>query len=169
MELNKNEFAPYYATYISKSIFFKDIVKSLKEQEEELDAFFSNIPVEKHEFRYEVGKWTIKDILLHLIDAERVFSYRALRISRNDKTEMPDFEENDYVLNASANNRTIENLLLEYKSVRSATISLFTSFTEEQKMRIGTASNSTVSVRALGYIILGHELHHVSVIKERYL
>ena len=123
----------------------------------------------KHEFRYAEGKWTIKDIILHLIDAERIFAYRALRIARNDKTALPGFEENDYVVTANANNREYESLFTEYETVRNATISLFKTFTSEDFLRLGTASNNSISVRAIGYITLGHELHHKNVILERYL
>ena len=131
--------------------------------------FFKTIPVFKHEFQYALEKWTIKDIILHLIDAERIFTYRALRIARNDKTELPGFEENDYVVTANANNREYESLLAEYETVRNASISLFETFTSEDLFRLGTASNNSVSVRAIGYILLGHELHHKNVILERYL
>ncbi|NHN25964.1 DinB family protein [Flavobacterium jejuense] len=166
---NKDEFAPFYADYIAKSLLHTDIVGGLKQQQEKIVSFFKSIPENKQEFRYEIGKWTPKDILLHLIDAERIFTYRALRISRNDQTALSGFEENDYVPNAGANSRNMDSLIEEYETVRNATISLFSSLTEEQLLRIGIASGSTVSVRAIGCIILGHELHHVSVIKERYL
>lgn len=169
IQFNQNEFAPFYANYINKAMFFKDIVAGLKTQEEEIVSFLKNIPLEKQDFRYAEGKWTIKDVLLHIIDVERIFSYRALRISRNDSTPIPGFEENDYVSFANANSRSFESLIEEYISVRKATISLFSSFTEEQYMRIGVASNNAVSVRALGYIILGHEKHHILVVEERYL
>ncbi len=169
IEFNKNEFAPYYTTYVSKSIFHLDILEGLEKQKNEMLYFFSSIPVEKQEYQYEIGKWTPKDILLHLIDAERIFAYRALRISRNDKTELSGFDENEYVPFAKANERSITNLLEEFETVRNATISLFKSFTQEELIRVGVASKSSVSVRAIAYIILGHENHHVSIIKERYL
>ena len=166
--LQTNEFASYYENYI-KLVSEQDIIKGLIKQKEEMLHFFKSIPVFKYEFRYAEGKWTIKDIILHLIDAERIFTYRALRIARNDKTELPGFEENDYVTEANANNREYESLLVEFEIVRNATISLFETFTSEELLRLGTASNNSVSVRAIGYIILGHELHHKNVILERYL
>ena len=166
--LHSNEFAPYYENYI-KLVPEQDIVKGLINQKEELLHFFKSIPVFKQEFRYAEGKWTIKDIILHLIDAERIFAYRALRIARNDTTSLPGFEENDYVVFANANDREYESLLAEYEIVRNATISLFQTFTEKDLLRIGTASQCSVSVRAIGYITLGHELHHKNVILERYL
>jgi DinB superfamily len=168
INLHSNEFASYYSNYI-KLVPEQDIVKGLILQKEEMVHFFSSIPVFKHEFRYTEGKWTVKDILLHLIDAERVMSYRALRIARNDKTALPGFEENDYVISARANERDFENLLQEYIIVRNATIILFESFNVEELQLLGIASNSSVSVRAIGYIILGHELHHKQIILEKYL
>lgn len=147
----------------------QDIIKGLIKQKEEILHFFKSIPVFKHEYSYAEGKWTVKDIILHLIDAERIFAYRALRIARNDNTALPGFEENDYVVTANANNREYESLLAEYESVRNATISLFETFSSEDLLRLGTASNCSVSVRAIGYITLGHELHHKNIILERYL
>ena len=166
--LRPNEFAPYYENYI-KLVPEQDIIKGLIKQKKEMLHFFKSIPVFKHEFQYAEGKWTIKDIILHLIDAERIFTYRALRIARNDKTELPGFEENDYVVTANANNREYESLLAEYETVRNASISLFETFTTDDLLRLGMASNNNVSARAIGYIILGHELHHKNVILERYL
>ena len=112
--LQSNEFAPYYENYI-KLVPEQDIIKGLIKQKEEMLHFFKLVPVFKHEFRYAEGKWTIKDIILHLIDAERIFAYRALRIARNDNTALPGFEENDYVITANANNREYESLLANMK------------------------------------------------------
>ena len=169
IQFNSNEFAPYYETYVSKALLHLDIVNGLEMQEQEIASFFKEIPLEKQEYSYKEGKWTPKDILLHLIDAERIFVYRALRISRNDATPLAGFEENDYVPTAKANDRTMANLIEEYLAVRKASISFFKNVTQEQLTRVGVASNHSVSVRAIGYIILGHEKHHLSVIKERYL
>ncbi|VXA99814.1 Damage-inducible protein DinB [Flavobacterium sp. 9AF] len=169
MKLQENEFAPYYANYIIKSLLHTDILEGLKKQQDAVVSFFTSLPSDKLEYQYQTGKWTPKDILLHLNDAERIFAYRALRISRNDQTPLSGFEEDDYVPFGNANVRSIENLIDEYVSIRNATITLFKNFSEEDLMRIGIASNASVSVRAIGYIILGHELHHMSVIKERYL
>ena len=166
--LQANEYVSYQMNYI-KLVSEQNIVKGLNNQKEEMIHFFSAIPVFKQEFRYEESKWTIKDLLLHLIDAERVFAYRALRIARNDATALPGFDENEYVLAAHANERAYESLLEEYRIVRDATISLFSSFSESDFLKLGTASNASVSVRGIGYCILGHELHHKQIIIERYL
>ncbi len=166
--LQSNEFALYYENYI-KLVQEEDIVKGLLRQKDEMLHFFKSVPVFKHEFRYAEGKWTIKDIILHLIDTERIFAYRALRIARNDQTALPGFEENDYVITANANNREFESLLAEYETVRNASVILFETFTTDDLFRLGIASNNSVSVRAIGYIILGHELHHKNSILEKYI
>ena len=147
----------------------QDIVLGLKENVISVVDFYQNIPSEKLEHAYAEGKWTPKDILLHIIDTERVFVYRAMRIARQDKTEMVGFEQDDYVDAGKANNRTINSLIEEYKAVRNATIVLFDSFSDEELKSIGKANGSPVSVRAIGYIITGHENHHNNVIRERYL
>lgn len=162
-------FAPYYESYVKTVLGFENFNEALKQQAIETIIFFKNMPEDKLEFRYKEGKWTPKDILLHLIDAERIFAYRALRFARNDKTELPGFEENDYVILAKANLRTIESLLEEYQTVRKATIELFKNWNEEELSRVGMASNNLISVKAIAYIILGHEKHHISIIEERYL
>lgn len=162
-------FAPFYATYVEKASQFENFINEFEKQMEVTSIFFKDIPDEKQQFSYAEGKWTPKDILLHLIDSERIFAYRALRIARNDQTELPGFEENDYAAVAGANLRTLESLLEEYQAVRTATIHLFKYWNEDQLSRVGKASNFLVSVKALAYIILGHEQHHITIIKERYL
>lgn len=117
---------------------------------------------------YAPGKWTVKDIIQHLIDAERVFSYRALRFARNDKTLLPGFEENDYAVTAEASKRTMDDLLDEFYMVRESTIKLFESFTDEMLMREGVLPSGDASVLAIGFIMPGHTIHHLNVIKERY-
>ena len=120
-------------------------------------------------YRYEPNKWTPKDVILHIVDAERIFQYRALRIARCDKTALPGFEENSYVETANANSRTLNSIIEEFKLVRTTTIQLFETFNEHQLLEIGTASDKTISVRALLPIIIGHQLHHQNILNERYL
>jgi DinB superfamily len=117
---------------------------------------------------YAPSKWTAKDIIQHLIDAERVFSYRAMRFARNDKTHLPGFEENDYAATANASKRTMDELLDEYYLVRDSTIKLFRSFSDEMLMREGVIPSGNVSVLAIGFVMPGHTIHHLNVIKERY-
>jgi uncharacterized damage-inducible protein DinB len=166
--LHTNEYVPYQMNYI-KLVSEENILKGLIDQKEEMIHFFKSIPVFKQEYSYEAGKWTIKDLLLHLIDAERIFAYRALRIARNDSTALPGFDENAFVVAANANERDFETLLKEYVSVREATLSLFENFSATDLLKLGTASGASVSVRGIGYCLLGHELHHKQVIIERSL
>jgi hypothetical protein len=118
---------------------------------------------------YATGKWTVKDILQHVIDNERVMAYRALRFSRNDKTVLPGYDETLFASEAGANGRSLSNILNKLERVRSSTIDLFSTFTGETMQRKGIAFNAEISVLALGFIIVGHQLHHYNVIRERYL
>jgi uncharacterized damage-inducible protein DinB len=166
--LNSSEYHSYYKSYIDKSTSV-DIVEGLLANLESVLTFLLEIPEEKYDYAYADDKWTVKDVLLHVIDTERIFCYRALRIVRGDKTPLAGFEQDDYVVTANALNRTFSSLVEEYKSVRQATITLFKNLENESLLQIGEASGSPVSVRALGYIITGHENHHIQVLKERYL
>jgi uncharacterized damage-inducible protein DinB len=127
------------------------------------------LPAEKLTFRYAEGKWTIKEILVHLIDDERIYAYRALRFARQDQTELPGFEQDDYALHSGANERDIHDILKEFATVRAATISLFEGFDREALLRTGIADGKIMSVRAAAYHIAGHEMRHLNIIKERYL
>ncbi|WP_092467980.1 DinB family protein [Winogradskyella thalassocola] len=164
-----SEYNPYYKPYIEATNKDLGIVEGLKQNLDDMVSFYSNIPQGKHSYAYAEGKWTIKDILLHTIDTERVFAYRALRISRQDKTPLAGFEQDDYVVHANAEKRTMDSLLEEYRAVRQATITLFSSFDTDTLLFIGEASGFPVSVRAIGYIIMGHENHHLEIINERYV
>ncbi len=168
-DLKSNEYASFYGGYINQVSDEYTLVEELEISVHRLVKFVREIPMDKFDFRYAEGKWTIKDILQHLIDAERVFAYRALRFARNDKTELPGFEEDDYVLEANANKRSIQDLLTELLIVRQSTLALFKTFSNEQLLRIGIASNNPMSVRALGFVIIGHQNHHQRVFEERYL
>ena len=168
-ELNSGEYAPYYANYITQVTNEYNLMEELEISVHRLIKFVQDIPMDKYDYRYAEGKWTIKDILQHLIDAERIFAYRALRFARNDKTELPGFEENDYADIANGDKRSIMELLTELSVVRQATLSLFKNFKEEQLLRSGIASNNNMSVRALGFVIIGHQNHHQKIFQERYL
>lgn len=168
-QLQPTEFAPYQQSYIAQVSDEYTLVEELEISVHRLVKFVREIPMDKFDYRYAEGKWTIKDIILHLIDAERIFAYRALRFARNDKTELPGFDENNYVDEANANSRSIQDLLTELLVVRQSTLSLFKSFSEEQLLRVGIASNNPMSVRALGFVIIGHQNHHQKIFQERYL
>ena len=128
-----------------------------------------SIPGEKLLFRYAPGKWTIKEVLVHIIDDERIYACRAMCFARNEKKSLPGFEQDEYAAASGANNRSIESILEEYEAVRYATIALYKGFSEDALLRSGIANDNPATVRALGYHIAGHELHHMNIIKEKYL
>ena len=167
-QLPVNEYSQFNATYIN-AFENVELLEELEISLHDFIRFVREIPMDKFDYRYAEGKWTIKDIIQHIIDAERIFAYRALRISRNDPTPLPGFEENDYVENTDANSRSIQELLTELSAVRHSNLLLFKSFSNEQLTRMGTASNHPISVRALGFLIIGHQKHHQKVFQERYL
>jgi hypothetical protein len=162
-----DEFAPYYGTYIDT--VSENVLGELEHQAISFPKFIKSIPVDMGYYAYSEGKWTIKEVVGHMIDTERIMAYRALRIARSDQTPLASFEENDYVANASFNDRSLESLSEEFAAVRIANVYLFKSLSEEVYSRKGTASDKSVSVRALLYIIVGHVNHHWKVIEERYL
>lgn len=163
-----HEYGAYYFNYISK-VQTDDILRTLADAKDSTPEFFKNLPKEKWDYRYAPGKWSIKGVLQHLIDGERVFAYRALRIARNDMTPLPGFDEQLFAQTCHADSRTPASLLAEYKAVRTATLHLYQSFTEEDIARIGTASDFPTSPLAIAFIIAGHERHHLGIIRERYL
>ena len=158
----------FYHNYINH-VPENDLMTAFKNQTPVVIQFFQNIPENKIDYAYAQGKWTIKEILMHIMDDERIYAYRALRIARNDKTELPGFEQDDYVPYSRANERSIQSIRKEYVTVRKATLSLFRSFSGEDLQRRGTANNNVSSVRGLLYHLAGHELHHLEIIKEKYL
>lgn len=167
-ELNSDEYGDFYATYLN-TLNNVDLLEELEISVHRLIRFVQEIPMDKFDYRYAEGKWTIKDILQHLIDCERIFAYRALRFSRGDKTELPGFDENEYALTADGNQRSIKDLLTELALVRQATLALFKNFDDETLKRSGVASKNQMSVRAAGFIIIGHQNHHQRIFEERYL
>lgn len=168
-QLQPEEYASYYAAYVRNVSPEYTLTEELEIAVHRFIKFVQNIPMDKFDYRYAEGKWTIKDIIQHLIDAERIFAYRALRFARNDKTALASFDEDTYVAEAHANMRSIQDLLTEMAIVRQATLALFKSFSSEELLRQGTASNTTMSVRALGFVIIGHQNHHQRIFEERYL
>jgi len=167
-ELPSSEYNPFYQTYVM-ALGNVGLFEELKTGKSNFLSLFEKISEEKLDFAYEEGKWTLAEAIVHTIDTERIFQYRALCIARNDKTPFPGFDQDAYVPYSNASNRTRKDLIEEYKAVRDSTISLFNSFDEESIKRIGTASGSKMSVRALGFIISGHQAHHIRIIEERYL
>ena len=162
-----SEYDPYYEHYISL-VPGDDIKAALTTQPAELNALFADMPDEKGTFAYADGKWTIKEVLSHLIDGERIFAYRILRISRGDETPIEGFEQDGYIENSNANNRSFAELLDEFDLQRRSNLLLLKNITDEGTHRLGTASGNPVSVRALAYIMAGHIQHHVSILKDQY-
>jgi DinB superfamily len=162
-----DEYAAYYEKYVSL-VSTDDVLATLEKQPSELVSALSARKEADGGFRYAPGKWTVNESLGHVIDAERVFSYRALRIARNDKTPLAGFEQDDYVKYGSFGHRTLAGLLDEFRSVRQATASLFRGLDDAAWSRRGIASNNEVTVRGLAYIIAGHELHHRRIFQEKY-
>ena len=152
-----------------------NILEFLRRSVKDIKKFIYSIPVEKLTYRYEPGKWTIKEILVHIVDDERIFAYRALRNARNDETPVHGFNQEDYVKHCGANERSMESIFQEYEAVREATITLFQNLPEESFTRSGAGIDldgiikNTRTVRALAFHIAGHEQRHIEVIKERYL
>lgn len=167
-QLLENEYSGGFATYVREAGDV-NLIEELEISLHDFIRFVQNIPMDKFDYRYAEGKWTIKEIIQHLIDCERIFAYRALRFSRNDQTPLASFEENDYALNTNANGRSIQELLTELSAVRHSNLLFYKSLSEEQLKRMGTASNIQISVRALGFTIIGHQKHHQKVFEERYL
>lgn len=162
------EYGQFYQGYINQ-VTEDNVLPLLETELTRTIAFFESIPAEKLDYAYAEGKWTIKELIVHLSDAERVMAYRALRVGRGDQTPLPGFDENVYVPNSYASERTVADSLAEFKAVRQASIALFRTFKAEAWASVGIASGHPISVRALAYIIIGHTRHHINIIKERYL
>ena len=163
------EYAPYAIQYIGLLPDDGLVLTHLQTNLEATHKFLSSLPEDKLMYCYAEGKWTIKQIVQHIADDERIFAYRALRFARNDAAELPGFDQDEYTRHSGAHRRTLDDLLGELATVRAATLSLYNGLTDETMMRIGVASGNVMSVRAIAYHIAGHELRHMSVVRERYL
>jgi hypothetical protein len=163
-----NEYAPYYERYISL-VPDEDLVKTLERQGAETLALLRGLDEEKGAHRYEPGKWSVKQLVGHISDGERIFSYRALAFARGDSQPLPGMEQDEWMAGVDFDARTLAGLVDEFEAVRSATLHLLRHLSDEAWARRGAASGNEVTVRALAYVIAGHEAHHVRVLKERYL
>jgi uncharacterized damage-inducible protein DinB len=159
---------PHFMRYV-EYVKGLEMMDALKTSSAQMQEFLKTVPEEKGTYRYAEGKWSIKEVLTHLMDAERIFCYRALRFARNDKTELHGFEENDYAPEANAHARTIRQLAEEMVRLRATTIDLFASCTPAMLARSGKANKAEVQVKAFAYIASGHEMHHLSIFQERYM
>ncbi len=163
------EYPSYYEGYLSVLSPQTNLLEELEASHYYFIKFVQDVPMDKFDYRYAEGKWTIKEIIQHLIDSERVYAYRALRFSRNDKTELPGFDENDFMVNCDANKRHLKDLLHEFSLVRHTTLELFRSLSEEALCHTGKANGSAMSVRAIGFMIIAHQEHHKNIFRELYL
>jgi hypothetical protein len=163
-----SEHLPYYSRYVEK-VSGDDIMSALKNQLRETIAFLNCITNEESVSRYEPNKWSVREVLGHVIDTERIFAYRALRIARGDATPLAGFEQDDYIKGGNFDKVRWSALIEEFELVRRANILMFSGFTDEAWMRSGTANNAPITARAIAWIIAGHELHHRQVIEEKYL
>jgi len=162
------EYNSFYGRYVSL-VPGSDLTQTLDAQLAQTLPILRGISEEKSLHRYAPGKWSIKEMLGHLIDAERIFTYRALRFARRDATPLPGFDQDPYVAAANFDAQPWNDLITEFEHVRRSTTLFFRALTPEDLMRIGAASQNAVTVRALGYIIAGHELHHMGILRDRYL
>jgi hypothetical protein len=160
--------APYFFTYVNEVAADEDVLAVLADLDRTTPALLAPVVAELAGFRYAPGKWSVREIVGHLADSERVFAYRALTIARGDRTALPAFEENEWAQVSNADSRSLADLVGELRAVRAATLALFRSFGAAEWERTGTASGKALTVRALPYIIAGHERHHVAVLRERY-
>src|SRR6266852_3132326 len=163
----ESEYAPYYQSYIAR-VAEEEILPVLRSQLDDLDVLLGGVAPERETYRYAEGKWSIRELVGHLIDAERVFGYRAFCIARGESRNLPGFDENEYMLSAPYDQIDLEDLLSELRLVRLANIAMLRTLDEPAWMRVGTANDSPVSVRALAFIMAGHVRHHMGVLRERY-
>lgn len=161
------EYAPFYAGYVAR-VQEQDALGVLRRQCDEIRELARSLPAARESFRYADGKWSVREVLGHLIDGERVFGYRAFCFSRGEQAPLPSFDENQYVAVAGADRIPAAELAEEFAAVRTANLSFLSRLSPEEAARVGTASGKPVSVRALAYIMAGHPRHHLAVLRERY-
>ncbi|MDX6306664.1 MAG: hypothetical protein QOI77_3633 [Blastocatellia bacterium] len=163
----ESEYAPYYHGYVSQ-VSEDEILPVLRSQLDALDVLLGRVAPEREKHRYAEGKWSIREIVGHLIDGERVFGYRAFAIARGDRNNMPGFDQNEYILASPYDRLELEDLLSEFRLVRLSNIAMFRTLDGESWARFGTANDDQVSVRAIAFIMAGHVRHHMAVLRDKY-
>lgn len=161
------EYAPFYASYVAL-VPDGDVIELLRRQGREAIAMLGGLSEDRSSFRYAEGKWSVREVAGHLSDSERVFTYRALTFARADATPLPPFDENAWAATSNAASRSMRDLVEEMTAVRASTLAMFRGFSDAEWERWGTASSKRVTVRALAYIVAGHEKHHLNILRERY-
>ena len=169
IDLKPNEFNPFYGSYINKVSKIQELKSGFEIAKTSIIDFFKSIPEDKLEYRYAEGKWTIKEVFQHIIDNERVMMYRCFRIARRDKTDLAGYEQDDYIVPSKANQKSLNELIKEYRIVRENSIVLLNSLSSEDLEFIGSSGGNNMSARATAFITLGHEIWHVDIIKLKYL
>lgn len=167
LALKSDEYGEYYAGYI-RHVVSSDLKSQLIENQNSAIVLFGSLDDEKALYRYETGKWSVKEVLGHVIDTERIFLYRALALARGESSPLAGYDHNNYVNEAGFDRFTVDELLSQYNRTRAHTLSLFGSFDENELLKRGVVNGSNFTVRGLGFVIAGHELHHRSILKERY-
>ena len=168
-QLTNGEFGEFYSGYINRLDDDAELISSLEDNTSEMVEFLKTIPSEKWDYRYKPGKWSIKEMIQHIIDTERIFQYRALCFARNDQNALPGFDHDLFVLNSGGENRSGAELIEEFKAVRQSGIFLYKSFTDVMLKIIGNMNDVNTSARAIGFIMVGHAQHHMDVLSNRYL
>lgn len=166
--MNLESVSGHFKNYV-KQVEETDVLQALRLSGFRMQVLIHSIPDDKVDYRYGEGKWSVREVLCHLLDAERIFAYRALRFARNDNTQLPGFDENAYTPESNAGARTLKKIGDEFTHLRASTVDMFDGFTEEMLRRRGVAGTNEMSVLALGFVIAGHETHHRKIISERYL
>ena len=165
--INKDEYGEYFHRYVQHSNG-TDLFELLTAHRDEMLETFKKLDEEKALFRYEEGKWSVKEVIGHIIDTERIFNYRALALARGEKNAIPGYNHDQYMISADFDRYSLNDLKNQYAATREYTLSLFSSFSNEELMTKGVVNNSPFTVRALGYVIAGHEMHHRSILTKRY-
>ncbi len=168
-DIQTEEYATFYSGYINKIPKSTTLIEGFETGFNRVSSFFREIPNDKLNYKYAPDKWTIEEVFQHIIDTERVFMYRCFRIARHDSTPLAGFEQNDFIQPSNANQKTIEQLLEEYHITRQGFIVLLKSLSDNDLKQMGNASGNNMSARAAAFIVLGHELWHLDIIKEHYL
>jgi DNA-dependent RNA polymerase auxiliary subunit epsilon len=166
-DLKENEFNHFYATYLNM-VKDEELLEALVKSSHWFVDYITSLKKEKLSYAYDSNKWSIAEVLLHIIDTERIFQYRAFRFSRNDQNALPGFDHEAYVRESESEKRTKEDIIAEFLTVRAATLAIFSALPNEKLKRIGTASDMPWSVAALGFVISGHLKHHAKILEERY-
>lgn len=168
MNIGKKEYGEFYERYVkhSNNVPLED---QLRSNAQEMKNLFLGLSEEDAMYRYEEGKWTLKQVFGHLTDTERIFNYRALCVARGEPKPLPGFDQDLYMKQTNFNEQSLDQLQEQYEATRQSTIALYSNFSDEELLRRGTISGSSFTVRATGYVIAGHELHHLNIINERYL